>query len=144
MTVKSPSVLFLCTGNYYRSRFAEYYFRHLAGDQQLDWRADSRGLALDAWNPGPMSQHTLDLCRTMGIPVELRLPRSLSEEDLRQAALVIAVKETEHRPLLRKQFPDWEQQVEYWEVHDLDVDPPAVALPQLVQHVGELVRRLKG
>ena len=41
----SKTVLFLCTGNYYRSRFAEILFNHLAGQSKLAWRADSRGLA---------------------------------------------------------------------------------------------------
>ena len=38
-------VLFLCTGNYYRSRFAEILFNQLAPTRGLNWRADSRGLA---------------------------------------------------------------------------------------------------
>jgi protein-tyrosine-phosphatase len=41
------AVLFLCTGNYYRSRFAEGLFNHLASQLRLGWRADSCGLALD-------------------------------------------------------------------------------------------------
>lgn len=39
------TVLFLCTGNYYRSRFAEYLFNHLAEQQTLEWRAESLGFA---------------------------------------------------------------------------------------------------
>ena len=41
----SHKVLFLCTGNYYRSRFAEMLFNALASRKDLDWTADSRGLA---------------------------------------------------------------------------------------------------
>ncbi len=40
-------LLFLCTGNYYRSRFAELLFNHLAAQVGLDWRADSRGVATE-------------------------------------------------------------------------------------------------
>lgn len=39
-------VLFLCTGNYYRSRFAEYLFNREAKQHGLNWHADSCGLAL--------------------------------------------------------------------------------------------------
>ncbi|MSR59513.1 MAG: low molecular weight phosphatase family protein, partial [Planctomycetaceae bacterium] len=53
-----PTVLFLCTGNYYRSRFAEVYFNWLAAQRGSVWRADSFGLALDPNNPGPLSGHT--------------------------------------------------------------------------------------
>jgi protein-tyrosine phosphatase len=55
-----PTVLFLCSGNYYRSRFAEVYFNRLAEQQPSAWRADSRGLALDPANPGPISRHALE------------------------------------------------------------------------------------
>ena len=34
-------VLFLCSGNYYRSRFAEHLFNWLAAKVNLSWRADS-------------------------------------------------------------------------------------------------------
>jgi protein-tyrosine phosphatase len=40
------TVLFLCTGNYYHSRFAEILFNSVASRMGLPWRASSRGLAL--------------------------------------------------------------------------------------------------
>ena len=40
---KQKFVLFLCTGNYYRSRFAESLFNSVAGKMGLPWRASSRG-----------------------------------------------------------------------------------------------------
>ena len=53
----SKVVLFLCTGNYYRSRFAEALFNSVAGKMGLPWRATSRGLALErgVHNVGPMA-----------------------------------------------------------------------------------------
>jgi protein-tyrosine phosphatase len=49
-------VLFLCTGNYYRSRYAEVLFNSVAGKMSLAWKASSRGLALERGvnNVGPM------------------------------------------------------------------------------------------
>ena len=35
------TVLFLCTGNYYRSRFAEILFNSVAGRMGLPWKASS-------------------------------------------------------------------------------------------------------
>jgi protein-tyrosine phosphatase len=51
------TILFLCTGNYYRSRFAEQYFNHLARQVSLPWLAVSRGLATERGvnNVGPIS-----------------------------------------------------------------------------------------
>ncbi|HEX3600375.1 MAG TPA: hypothetical protein VHU84_09555, partial [Lacipirellulaceae bacterium] len=60
-------VLFLCTGNYYRSRFAEIYFNWLAQQRGLAWSAESRGLALDDCNNGPISRHTLSILKMRGI-----------------------------------------------------------------------------
>ena len=57
-------ILFLCTGNYYRSRFAEIFFNWHAEQRVLAWRAESRGLALDASNVGPISRHTLAYLKT--------------------------------------------------------------------------------
>ncbi len=52
------TVLFLCTGNYYRSRFAEHFFNHVAVREGLAWQADSRGLDVkEGRNPGPMAWH---------------------------------------------------------------------------------------
>ena len=51
------TVLFLCTGNYYRSRFAEVLFNSVAVKMGLPWRASSRGLALERGvnHVGPMA-----------------------------------------------------------------------------------------
>ena len=33
--------------------------------------------------------------------------------------IVIAVKEDEHRPMMKESFPDWEDKVNYWDIGDL-------------------------
>lgn len=139
-----PTVLFLCTGNYYRSRFAEVYFNWLAARDRSEWRADSRGLALIAENEGPLSQYTIEALARRGIPLpaELRLPRDLDRADLAAAGLVIAVKEHEHRPLMTRRFPDWAERIEYWHVHDLDCAAAEQAIAQLERHVLDLFARL--
>ncbi len=53
------TVLFLCTGNYYRSRYAEILFNAKAEIMELEWKAVSRGLAPDPRNPGPMFHETI-------------------------------------------------------------------------------------
>ena len=137
------TLLFLCTGNYYRSRFAELYFRHLAAERGLDWQADSRGLRLSSSNVGPISQYTIEECEKLGVCAEpLRAPRALREVDLVAAHRIIAVKETEHRVLIREHFPAYEERIEFWEVHDVDCAPPHEALPQLRRHVEDLVERV--
>jgi protein-tyrosine phosphatase len=139
-------VLFLCTGNYYRSRFAEILFNHLAEQRRLAWRADSRGLArkFGPWNIGLMSPFTVQAIIARGIPCPepLRAAMHCFEDDLKLADLVVALKEAEHRPLLAEHFAGWEDRVEYWHVHDLDGATPDVALGEIEVLVKKLIERV--
>jgi protein-tyrosine phosphatase len=139
------TVLFLCSANYYRSRFAEHLFNALAEAEKLPWRAESRGLMVGYWgNIGPISRYTIAALaeRGMAIGGAPREPQQLSAADLARVDLVVAVKEAEHRPAMAELFPDWADGVEYWHVHDLDCAGPESALPELEEHVRALVSRL--
>src|SRR5262249_30731026 len=82
-------LLFLCTGNYYRSRFAELLFNAMAAHHALPWQAFSRGLALDRGvnNIGPMSPFAIDALCTLGITSvgTERFPVQVEERDLQAA-----------------------------------------------------------
>jgi len=143
MIESMKQVLFLCSGNYYRSRFAEHLFNWLATKSDLPWRADSRGL--DLWgNIRPISRHALQGLRLRGVPIngEHRHPVRLALADLAASDLVIAVKEAEHRAMMKEQFPLWANLIEYWHVDDLDCARPEEALPILDREVRALVERL--
>jgi len=139
----SSTLLFLCTGNYYRSRFAEILFNHRAAALGISWRAESRGIAIDfgVCNVGPLSPHARQglLARGIPVPAAVRLPQQLHESDLRRARRVVAVKEAEHRPLLRERFAGWENRVEYWAIDDIDCALPDTSLALLEHHVGQLL-----
>ncbi len=116
-------VLFLCSANFYRSRFAEHVFNWLAGQEGLQWKADSRGLAVGHWGDlGAISHLAIEALGDRGIPIdgEHRFPQALTSADLANADLVIALKEAEHRSMMAKQFPLWKDRIEYWHVDDLD------------------------
>jgi protein-tyrosine phosphatase len=140
-------VLFLCTGNYYRSRFAEILFNTLAAQFDLNWSAFSRALAIEkgTCNIGPISPHTRAACkaRDIPIPVPTPFPRGVAADDFESAARVIALKEAEHRVYLSERFPNWLDQVEFWHVHDLDAAAPEDACAQIEKHVTELVDQLR-
>ncbi len=139
-------VLFLCTGNYYRSRFAEEVFNHCAAKDGVTWQASSRALAIErgSQNVGPMSQFALEALYSRSIrPAGAsRLPAACSLEALATADLVVALKEAEHRPLIAERFNGWQDRVEYWHVHDIDVAPPAEAIKMIEGLVHNLVRTL--
>jgi protein-tyrosine phosphatase len=140
-------ILFLCTGNYYRSRFAEALFNHLAQQSGLKARAASRGLRVKpdgVTNVGPISRHALEgLAARATAPPPEEYPRQVTEGDLRKADVIIALKEAEHRPLMESQFPAHAPQVRYWHVHDLDAAPPADALAELETLVRELAAHIE-
>ena len=137
-------ILFLCTGNYYRSRFAEIFFNWHAEQRDLPWRAESRGLSLVKSNIGPLSCHTVARLTAHGISVDghQRLPLTAVLEDFETAHYIVAVKEGEHRPLIAAKFPTCLERVEFWDVHDVDCADATQAIPILEEHVLRLLDRL--
>lgn len=136
-------ILFLCTGNYYRSRFAEHLFNWLATKQGLNWQADSRGLALERGvnNVGAISHYTLEAlaARLVTLPDHQRFPLSVSEADFLSATKVIALDELEHRPLMNERFPKWAEKIEYWLVHDIDKTSASEALGKIEKNLLQLI-----
>ncbi len=136
-------VLFLCTGTYYRSRFAEAYFNYHAHANEWPWRAFSRGLAIHLVD-GDLSPQTHQRLLERGIPLHHTAPsrQDLTRADLAAAAHIIALKEAEHRPLMLARFPDFADRVEYWHVDDLDFATPQKTLPAIETLVDQLAARL--
>jgi protein-tyrosine phosphatase len=137
-------ILFLCTGNYYRSRLAEIYFNHKMANAGSHWRADSRGLRINPGNYGPLSPHTERWLKQQGIPLPqpLRFPIPVQEADFWTAKQIVAVKEAEHKPLMLEHFPHWHSRSTYWNIHDLDAAEPQDAIPVLIRHVDDLIAKL--
>jgi len=138
------SVLFLCTGNYYRSRFAEILFNSVAGKMGLPWRASSRALALERGvnNVGTMAVAAIHALKSMGVCAVAdcaRSPVQVAAADLERADRVVALKHAEHLPLLQERFPAWAEKVEFWKVDDA---PEALAL--IEREVMGLVARILG
>lgn len=141
------TVLFLCSGNYYRSRFAEHLFNHLVQETRLAYRADSAGLWPNCrlHNLGPIAPQTVRALRELRVPLphSHRIPRDVTEADIRDAAVTIALKDAEHRPLVTQRFPALLARVEFWHVHDVDGSPPSEALPLIERNVRALLARLE-
>jgi protein-tyrosine phosphatase len=144
--MKPRTMLFLCTANYYRSRFAELVFNHLAAQLDPVWAASSRGLALELGvnNAGPIAPAALAGLGARGIVPgrELRSPIALSENELENADHIVAVNRAEHLPMLQGKFPRWIRHIEFWDVHDRHLAAPEEALAQLEDQVRRLIERL--
>ncbi len=136
-------VLFLCTWNYYRSRFAEIYFNWQASLSNLDWRADSSGLALPESIPSTISKYTSVYLAQNSIPFDpVRTPKDATDRDFELATRIIAIKREEHLPLIEKRFNRFAERVEYWNIHDIDASTPEEQLPLLQANVQSLLLEL--
>jgi predicted translation initiation factor SUI1 len=141
---QEKTVLFLCTGNYYRSRFAEILFNSVAGKMGLAWRASSRGLALERGvnNVGPMAVSAVKALEARGLRAVTefsRFPIQVTVGDFEAAHWIVALKEAEHLPLLHERFPAWAEKVEFWQVDDA---PEVLGL--IEREVMDLTARLIG
>ena len=135
-------VLFLCTGNYYRSRFAQELWAHCERGTPTGWRAESRGLsfASSSGNIGSISPHALRGLAVRGIlPIDAaRMPRLAERVDFVSAEHIVAMSRREHRPMIAARFPDWVDAVEYWDVEDLGVCSAELALASIESCVRQL------
>lgn len=141
------TVLFLCTGNYYRSRFAEELFNSRAAESGLDWRAESRALAIERGkdNVGPLSPLVGAALAELGIipAASDRFPRSCTPADLESADVIIALSDREHSPLMLERYPSWLARTEFWDVEDVGLTPWRVALSAIKERLEALIAELR-
>ena len=137
------TTLFLCTGNYYRSRFAEELFNHRAAQAGINWQAQSRALAIERGinNVGPLSPLALRGLTIRGVSANgrRRPPKQCAILDLENADYIVALNEVEHRSLMRERFPNWESRIHYWGIEDLPVLPADEALALIDAQVEALL-----
>lgn len=140
------NVLFLCTGNYYRSRFAEIVFNYQAGSLNLDWVSISRGLDLSKGknNVGPISQHALQRIKEQHLPSGLteRYPIQVTLYDMRNASRIICLQESEHRPYMEQLFPEHCIRTVYWNIMDVPPGTEYDPLNKIEINVEELIDSL--
>jgi protein-tyrosine phosphatase len=136
-------LLFLCTANLYRSRFAEGLFNHGAIRRGLGWRAFSRGILAEERESG-LSPHARNGFLLAGVDPGLTSPgpRRLTRQCLQAADRIIALQESEHRAFLEEHFPEEEGRIAYWNVPDIDVLSPPQALIAIQDGIEAEWRRL--
>lgn len=141
-------ILFLCTGNYYRSRFAEEYFNHHAYLLGLSWLAESKGIQRNFsgnGNVGPISKFTLEKLESLTVKVkgEARFPEHVQTNDFSEYDRVIAVSIDEHQPMLNEHWPiSVTESVEFFDVEDLHIEGADTALARLIKRLDHLISTL--
>ena len=137
-------LLFLCSGNYYRSRFAEEYFNHLAHKNGLNWKAHSLGLSQNMpspTNPGSISVHTLEALKARNIEGQNvdRFPAQVEDHHFSQHDMIVALSEAEHKPMLKERFHQHLPKISFLEVGDLPLESPDQAISKIAGHVEEMI-----
>ncbi|GJM28358.1 MAG: low molecular weight phosphatase family protein [Cyclobacteriaceae bacterium] len=136
-------VLFICTGNYYRSRYAEILFNQIASEFQLGWRSFSRGFQ-ESNREAPISPHAVNRLHNKNIyPNQVRYPIKLKPSDLALAHRVILLDQQEHKPMMEKEYSEWADYVEYWNIQDVDFEAPHSALDRLERKIDLLISELE-
>ena len=133
-------VLFICTGNYFRSKFAEIYFNFKKAN--TDWIAFSRGFDIsNVKNTGPISFYSINKLNELDIviPEQINMPELLTEQDLLQSEIIIALNELEHRTFIKKQFPLWENKIVFWSIKDLYEEDAKISLNKLILEIEKII-----
>lgn len=141
------NVLFLCTGNYYRSRLAHEYFNYWCAKLALPYQADSRALsqALEGnGNKGNIATEVVQILTGLEIPChsQHRPPLSVTADDFANAELIIAMDKDEHLPMVSQDYVAVKDKVNYLNVGDVHVEPVYVAVPKLIKQVDHLISTL--
>lgn len=106
MEEEIKQVIFICTGNYYRSRLSEELFNYYVQQTDLPWEATSRGL-VEAGGLRGISPFAFEFLDKKGLTPHVdptRNPQQLKVSDLEEANLLIALNREEHEPMLRERF----------------------------------------
>lgn len=131
---RKKRVLFVCSGNYYRSRLAEILFNHEAALAGLGWEAESRGL-LDTRELKGLSENSkayLKMAELEHLAAHPRDPISMTVEDLTEADLVVAMCRSEHRPMMEQKFLALAKalhkggRLRYWNIYDIPGRPKSL------------------
>lgn len=144
------TILFLSTGNDYRSRFSEYLFNYLARKRGLTWRAYSGLLPVDKVNYsanyslGAIALEAISELGKRGVPLDssVKTIKQVSQSDFKNANKTIAIDEYIYRPLMRKKYPSWANTVEYWNLSDFEKASRDSSLKQLEHRIYQLIDQL--
>lgn len=140
------SVLFVCTGNMYRSPIAAEIFRNLLllDGKQNHWQVSSAGTWTTEGRPAP--NDAIEIARSVGVDLNGHKTRMVNQKMLEEADLVLVMEEG-HKEALRVEFPFAQQKVHLLShiVHGLayDIPDPAAARNETKIIIQELVNMIQ-
>ncbi len=93
-------ILFVCTGNVFRSMTAELVLKQYIADKESNWNVASAGTVAKPQNIHPQTKKTLTY---LGIRTDEHQQTKLTKEHLKQADIVISMS-TDHKECIQNEF----------------------------------------
>jgi protein-tyrosine phosphatase len=137
-----PTILFVCTGNQYRSPIAAEVFRdQLVQDgHDKEWIVNSAGTWTTPGQDSPLA--AIELACAHGVTIEGHKTRALTANMLAESDLVIVMEES-HRESIKAEFPFAREKVyllsQVVEGFTYDIPDPAAANGEASHIIGDLV-----
>ena len=124
-------ILFVCTANIYRSRFAEEVFNSLAINRGASLRAFSAGLKVGEYTTRKIYYPALEQLERYNITPQREndLSTHIDELDLDEYDKIICMDEPEHRPMVEQNMNLKGREVVYWNIVDIPEEESRISLP---------------
>ena len=142
MEANMPSILFVCTGNQFRSPIAAEAFRNLVSSDGRDtqWQVSSAG----TWTSSGRHalQKAVEVARSFGLNIEGHLTRALDKTMLEESDIVL-VMTAGHKESIQVDFPFARKKVhlisQILEGIESDLPDPAEASGEIFEIIRDLV-----
>ena len=137
-------VLFVCTANIHRSRFAEEVFNHLAKKGDSVHQAFSAGLRVGDYSFRTIYYPALDNLKKFNITPHRPSAHSMhiDDVDLSEYGRIICMDEGEHKPMVLANPNLKNDLFEYWNIIDEPKVKSELSLPKCFQRVESLLSDL--
>lgn len=149
-------VCFVCTGNYYRSRFAEAVFNFMVKECGKEYVAESRGLNISAADEvakdyGELSPYTKHKMEDLDIPINFTSEKrqSISKQDLEDFDIIVIMDRAEHFKMVKEFVGEDEDMIasaknfKYWAIKDVFDWEPDETLGAILANVNKFFNEIR-
>ena len=139
------NILFVCTGNIFRSRFAEEVFNHLRKINGVDATAFSAGLQVGRYKQRKLYWPAMKELERLKIEPLRSNEDSVHINDIDVSIYyqIICMDEEEHKPMVRSNELLSGFTFQYWNIVDMPKVSSDISLPKCYKKVESLIDQLK-
>ena len=137
-------VLFVCTANIHRSRFAEEVFNYFCAKHNKDYHAFSAGLRVGDYSFRKIYYPALENLKAFNITPQRPndLSKHIKDVNLENYDKIICMDEDEHKPMVNSDPKLSNYNFEYWNITDMPKVDSDVSLPICYKKVEILLNEM--